>query len=118
MDGLLHYFPILAVVDSDAMKNGIHVYFSILISSGYLPWSRISVSHSDFIPSFFKESAYHLPYWLYQFTFPPTMQDISLFSTPSAAYIVCRHFVEEHSDGCDVIYHCSFDFHFSSNEQC
>ena len=54
MDGLLHYFPILAVVESDAMKNGIHVYFSILISSGYLPWSRISVSHSDFIPSFLR----------------------------------------------------------------
>ena len=29
--------------------------------------------------------------WLYQFTFPPTVQKCSLFSTFSPAYIACRH---------------------------
>ena len=33
---------------------------------------------------------YCLPKWLYQFTFPPTLQECSLFSTPSPAFIVCR----------------------------
>ena len=33
---------------------------------------------------------YRLPQWLYQFTFPPTVQECSLFSTPSPAFIVCR----------------------------
>ena len=31
---------------------------------------------------FFKESTYCSPQWLYQFTFPPTVQEGSLFSTP------------------------------------
>ena len=36
----------------------------------------------------FKESPYRLPQWLYQFTFPQTMQECSLFSTPFPAFIV------------------------------
>ena len=62
---------------------------------------------------------YRLPRWLYQFTFPPAVQEGSLFSTPSPAFIVCRLFDEGHSDQCEeVISHCSFDLHFSNNEQC
>ena len=32
--------------------------------------------------------------------------------------IYCRLFDEGHSEQCEVIYHCSFDLHFSNNEQC
>ena len=35
----------------------------------------------------FKGILYHLPSWLYQFTFPPTVQERSLFSTPSPALL-------------------------------
>ena len=35
------------------------------------------------------------------------MQDGSLFSTPSPAFIVCRLFDDGHSDWCEVISHCS-----------
>ena len=66
----------------------------------------------------FKESPYHLPQWLYQFTFPPTVQEGSLFSTPSPSFIVCRLFDDGHSDKCEVISPHSFDLHFSNNEQC
>ena len=55
---------------------------------------------------------------LYQFTFPPTVQQGSLFSTPSPAFIVCRLFDDGHSDQCEVISHYSFDLHFSNNERC
>ena len=44
------------------------------------------------------------------------MQECSLFSTPSPAFIACRLFDEGHSDLCEVISHCSFDLHFSDNE--
>ena len=44
----------------------------------------------------------------YQFTFPPTVKEHSLFSTPSPALIVCRFFDDGHSDWCEVISHCSF----------
>ena len=66
----------------------------------------------------FKESPYRLPQWLNQFTFPPTLQEGSLFSTLSPALIVCRLFDDGHSDQCEVISHCNFDLHFSNNEQC
>ena len=32
------------------------------------------------------------------------MQEHSLFSTPSSAFIVCRLFDDDHSDQCEVIY--------------
>ena len=44
--------------------------------------------------------------YLYQFIFPPTVQERSLFSTPSPAFIVCRLFVDGHSDRCEEISHC------------
>ena len=41
-----------AVVNSAAMNNGIHVSFSILVSSGYMAWSGIAGSYGGFVPSF------------------------------------------------------------------
>ena len=37
VDVHLGCFHVLAVVNSAAMNNGIHVSFSILVSSGYMP---------------------------------------------------------------------------------
>ena len=117
VNGHLGCFHALAIINSAAMNIGVHVSFSILVSSGYMPRNGIAGSYGGFIPSFFKESPYHLPQWLYQFTFPPTVQEHSLFSTSSPAFIVCRYFDDGHSDWCEVISHCSFDSHFSNNEQ-
>ena len=47
-------FHVLAIVNSAAMTNGIHVSFSILVSSGYMPRSGIAGSYSGFIPSFLR----------------------------------------------------------------
>ena len=62
VDGHLGCFHVLAIVNSAAVNNGIHVSFSILVSSGYMPRSGIA---GGFITSlfiyFFKESPYHLP---------------------------------------------------------
>ena len=41
------------------------------------------------------------------------MQEDSLISTSSPAFIVCKFFDDGHSDWCEV---CSFDLHFSDNE--
>ena len=41
-----------AVVNSAAMNNGIHVSFSVLVSSGYMAWSGIAGSYGGFVPSF------------------------------------------------------------------
>ena len=49
------------IVNSAAMNNGIHVSFSVLVSSGYMPRSGTAESYGSFIPCFFKESPYYLP---------------------------------------------------------
>ena len=54
-------FHVPAIVNSAAMNTAVHVSFSILVSSGYMPTSGISGSYGGFIPSFFKESSYCLP---------------------------------------------------------
>ena len=50
VDGNLGCFHVLAIVNSAAVNNGIHVSFSILVSSGYMPRSGIG-SYGGFIPS-------------------------------------------------------------------
>ena len=54
VDGHLGCFHVLAIVNSAAMNNGIHVSFSILVSSGYMPRSGIAGSYDGFIPSFLR----------------------------------------------------------------
>ena len=107
VQGHLGCFHVLAIVNSATVNNGIHVSFSILVSSGYMPGSGIAGSYDGFIPSILRN---------FHTIFPPTMQEHSLFSTPSPAFIVCRLFDEGHSDQCEVIAHCGFDLHFSDNE--
>ena len=118
VNGRLGRFHVLAIENSAAVNNGIHVSFSILVSSGHMPRSGTAGSYDGFIPSFSRKSLYHLPEWLYEFAFPPTVQEHSLFSTPSPAFIVCRLFDEGQSDWCEVISHCGFDLHFPNNERC
>ena len=52
IDGHLGCFHVLAIVDSAAVNNGIHVSLSIVVSSGYMTRSEIVGSYGDFIPSF------------------------------------------------------------------
>ena len=66
----------------------------------------------------FKESPYCSPQQLYQFTFPPTVQGVSLFATSFLAFTICSFFDDGHSVWCEVISHCSFDLHFSKNQRC
>ena len=56
VDGFLPIgcFHVLAIVNSAAVNNGIHVSFSILISSGYMPKSGTAGLYGGFIPSFLR----------------------------------------------------------------
>ena len=60
VDGHLGCFHVLAIVNSAAVNIGVHVSFSVLISSRHMPRSGIAGSYGGFIFSF-KESPYHLP---------------------------------------------------------
>ena len=54
VSGHLGCFHVLAIVNSAAVNNGIHVSFSILVSSGYKPRSGVAGSYGGFTPSFLR----------------------------------------------------------------
>ena len=62
--GCLH---VIAIVNSATVNIGVHVSFSVLVSSGYMPRNGIAGSYGGFIPSWFffffmfKESPSCLP---------------------------------------------------------
>ena len=121
VDGRLGCFRVLAIINSAAMKSGMCVSFLTLVSSGYMPRSG-NAGHTVVLFLVFKGisipssivavSIYHSHQFL------PTVQECSLFSTSSPAFIVCRLFDDGHSDLCEVISHCGFDLHFFNHEWC
>ena len=54
VDGHLGCFYVLAIINSAAVNNGIHVSLLILVSSRYISRSGIAGSYGDFIPSFLR----------------------------------------------------------------
>ena len=54
VSGHLGCFHVLAIVNSAAMNIGVHVSFSVLVSSGFMPRSGIAGSYGSYIPSFLR----------------------------------------------------------------
>ena len=53
INGHLGCFHVLVIVNSASMNIGVHVSFSTLVSSGYIPSSGIAWSYGGFILSFY-----------------------------------------------------------------
>ena len=109
VNGSLGCFHVLAIVNNAAMNIEVHTCLSVMVFSGCVPNSRTAWSYSSFIPSFLRNLQVFSV--MYQFTFSSTVQEGSLFSTPSPAFIVCRISDDGLSDWCEVIPHCGFNLH-------
>ena len=125
--GIFSCFCLLTIVSSATTDFGNHVSFQIMVFSGYMPKSKITISYGTSSFYSFKNlhtvrhncatelNWYCFPLWLYQSIFSPTMYEASLFSTPSPAFIVCWFFDDGHSDWYELIPHCTFDLYFSNS---
>ena len=115
VNGQLGCFHLLAIVSSAAMNNGIHVSFSVLVSSGYLLGVGL-LGHMVLLFLVFEGISVPSSIVAVSVYIPTDSTRGFLFSTLSPAFTVCRLFDDGHSDWCEVISHWSFELHFSNNE--
>ena len=91
VDGHLSYFHVLVIVSYATVNIGVHVTFWIMIFLGHMLSRENAGSNSSFIP-IFSRNFHRALHRLYQFAFPPTMQEDSFFSTSSPVCIICKLF--------------------------
>ena len=86
------------------MNARVHVSFQISVSTFFRhpPRGKIAGSYGSSIFHFWGTTCY-FPQGVHQCTFPPTVQEGSLFSTASPTFAICGLFDGGHPDRCEVI---------------
>ena len=81
-DGHLGCFHVLSIVNSAAMNIGVHVSFSIMVSSGYMPSSGTVGPYDSFIPQLLRIFIYKINAFVSSY---PLLFRLNQFTSPSEA---------------------------------
>ena len=82
-------FLVLTIVISAAMNIGVCVYFCMKVLSGVCPGVGL-LDHMVILYFIFWDTSLLFSIVVYQFTFPPALQEGSFSSTPSPSFVICR----------------------------
>ena len=93
-----------------------HASYSLVVFSGYIPSSGIAGLYGSIIASFKRNFHTILHSGCINLHFHQLCKRV-LFCPHSFQHLLFVDFFDDgHSDGCEVIPHCSFDLHFSNND--
>ena len=118
VDGHLGCFHVLAIVNSAARNIGVHMSFSVLVSSQYMPRSGIARSYAGLTASLKKKKISILSSTVAISIYIPTSKRVPSSLHPLQHWLFVDFFYDGHPDWCDVISQCCFDFRFCKNERC
>ena len=100
------------------MNIEMYVYFWIIIFSGYISKNRTAGSYGSSTFNFLKSLHAILHSGCTNLHSPHQCRKVPFSPHPLQHILFVALFDGGHSDWCEVIPCCSFDFHFSNNEQC
>ena len=111
-----HLSCVLAIVNSASVNTGVLVTLQILVLSGFMPSSGITESYGNSVFGFL--SNFHILFSYSGCTILYSHQQCNRvpFSSHPFQHLLFVDFNDGHSDWCELVPHCSFDLHFSNND--